>query len=111
MNQDRELLEGTIEQQAERISDLENRMLIERNDKLAYAKSNIELAAQNQVLREALEFCRDKFYTTRGTRVGIIEEALAIPDIATPILAERDAKVLKEPANVCVIAALVCRLN
>lgn len=64
-----------------------------------------ELALQNQVMREALEISHSmvqEYAALLGGlehEVGIIRKALKLPDLAADILAEHDAKVLRDIAD------------
>lgn len=88
-----------LEQQAERIKELEVRL----SGKTGYCVQCEALSALCEKLREALQTAVDcrpiGTETMTEAREYKIHKALTLPDIATPILAERDAKTLEEAAK------------
>lgn len=64
-----------------------------QDEHLAIAfEANRQLRLENKALRDALEFCRDKFYITRGTRMPIIENVLAKYAQAIPCTTAEQSK-------------------
>lgn len=98
------------EQQAERIRALEAQFAEEERICNKTADESVQLAALCEKLREALYKLRESSDDSDDCQYGtlstsfvrdIAHEALALPNIAAPILAERDAKTLEEAADVC----------
>lgn len=94
-------------EQAERIRELEVRL----SGKTGYCVQCEALAAQNQAYRETFAGIANSNWR-KWEELASLEEfeawtkrranhMLSLPNLATPILAERDAKTLEEAAEVC----------
>jgi len=95
--------EDFIEQQAERIRELDTQIegLLLFHKKLIHQRD--ELAAQNQAMRERMDRARSILTDGRPTPMcnwGLLSTE-DLPSLATPILAELKAKTLEEAARRC----------